>query len=315
MENKEFEEIKTKYLNILQEYFDNLNPYDFDNDTWDNIKIQYKITVEKVETIDREDKFKTYFDEYFQEFKDFIKGEKTLKSEQLSSREIFLRNIQQVGDKIIHGMAYVWNKIKFLFAVPGITFASFVFTFFLTLIFGTFLTWLFPKAYNDLNDGIVDAIIASVMFVFLRYFIIRDIYLNHPDINIKTYLIKHFLASLVWWFIFFFIRYKEADNVFSFTYFEWAIYLPYLTIPAFTHEFFISAIINYFVINLLPFMMILIYIFFMEKFFDKRQKYVHDSDIRIQEDYDYHFDINSEVKLGKYADNTKEEKQENDDIK
>ena len=308
-------ELKEKFLNILQEYFDNLNPYDFDNETWDNIKIKYKITIEKIETIEKDDKIEAYSNEYIQEFKDFVKGENTLKSEELSSREIFLRNIQQIGDKVLHGIAYVWEKIKFLFAIPGITFASFVFTFFITLVFGTFLTWLFPQAYNELNDGIIDAIFASVIFILIRYFIFRDIYLNHPDINVKTYLIKHFIASFVWWFIFFFIRYKEADNVFSFSYFEWAIYLPYLTIPALTHEFFISAIINYFVINLIPFIAILIYIFFMEKFFDKRQKYVHDSDIRIQEDYDYHFDINSEVNLGKYADNTKEEKQEKDEIK
>ena len=129
----------------------------------------------------------------------------------------------------------------------------------------------------------------------------RDVYLNQPEKNIKTYLIKHTLAMGVWWFIFLFIRYKENITcVFSYSYIEWSIYLPYLSIAAFAREWFIVPLITYFILNTLPILMMLIYIYFMEKVFDKRQIYIHDSDTKPYEDsYDYHFDINMDVDLNK----------------
>ena len=306
------EELKIEYTNKLKDFFDTISPYDYDNDTWEAIKYQYSITYEKIEAIDNDnsDKFKQYYNEYLDEFKKFIKESKTLKSEKKSSREVFLERMAVIGDKIATGTIYVWNKVKFAFAIPGIVFASFVFTYFITLIFGTFLTWIFPYAYTDAYDGVVNAIIACVIFLILRIAIFKDVYLNHPNIDIKMYLIKHFIAISFWWFIFYFIRYREIDNVFSFTVFDNAIYLPYMPIAAFTGEYFITPLITYFVINVIPFIFMLIYIYFMEKFFTKRKAYQKDSDIRIQEDYDYHFDINSHVEIGNNIDEVKEVNQE-----
>ena len=308
-ENKSLKTLKEKSLNELNEFFNKLDPYNYDNNTWDLIKEKYSITLDRIESLDDEN---PSIKECVYDFTSFVRAEKTLKSEKLTARENFIRNITEIGDKMLHGIAYVFNKIKFAFAIPAITFAASIFTYFISLLFSTFFTWIFPFAYTDAYDGVVNAIIACVLFLIVRIAIFKDVYLNQPKTNIKTYLISHFIAISFWWFIFYFIRYQEIDNIFSIPVMESVIYLPYLPVSAFTNEYFITPLITYFVLNIIPFVYILIYIFFMEKYFEKRNKYKKDSDIRIQEDYDYHFDINQEVILGNKIDE-EVDKKENDE--
>ena len=113
------EELRNKYLPLVKEYFDNLDPYNYNNEIWEEIKIKYSITLEKIEAIntDNDQKFKKYFDEYYDSFRKDVKSMQTLKSEELTSREIFIRNIQNISEKITSGIVYIWKKIMFLFAI------------------------------------------------------------------------------------------------------------------------------------------------------------------------------------------------------
>ncbi len=304
MEEKKLKSLKEKSINELNDFYNTLDPYNYDNNSWDLIKQKYSIALERIEALDDEN---PSIKECLYDFTSFVRAEKTLKSEKLSARENFIKNITEIGDKVIHGISYAYDKTKFIFAIPAITFASSIFTYFISLLFSTFFTWIFPFAYTDAYDGIVNAIIACAIFIIVRVAIFKDVYLNQTKINIKKYLIIHFIAISFWWFIFYIIRYQEIDNIFSIPVMESVIFLPYLPICGFTHEYFITGLITYFVVNIIPFVYILIYIYFMEKYFEKRNKYKKDSDIRIQEDYDYHFDINQEVILGN-ADNENKDK-------
>ncbi len=280
------QELRGNHIKILDEYFNSLNPYDYDNSVWENIKSMYHITKEKVMMIEEDDekKFEREFYDLFDDFKLKIKKEYTLKSDILTSREIFLRNVRDVGTKVIGAMTSVWDRVKHLFAIPAITFASFVFAMCLHIVFSFALYWIFPMAYTEAYDGVLEAIMALVIFIWIRYAIIKDVYLNNPKVDIKKYLFKHTYAVFIWWLLVFTIRYKEAYIVNDFFFAYRMILLPYMTLGAFTHEFFTSTIIMYFIANFIPLIMAFIYIVISEKGFDELAKLNKKNDEKVEDD-------------------------------
>lgn len=280
------QELREKHIKILDDYFNSLNPYDYDNSVWENIKSMYHITKEKVNMIEEDDekKFEREFYNLFDDFKLKIKKEYTLKSDVLTSREIFLRNVRDIGTKVFGAMTSVWDRIKHLFAIPAITFASFVFSMCLHIVFSFALYWIFPMAYTEAYDGVIEAIMALVIFIWIRYAIIKDVYLNNPKVDIKKYLFKHTYAVFIWWLLAFTIRYKEAYIINDFFFAYRMILLPYMTLGAFTHEFFTSTIIMYFVANFIPLFMAYIYIKISEKGFDELAKLNKKYDEKVEDD-------------------------------
>ena len=60
--------------------------------------------------------------------------------------------------------------------------------------------------------------------------------------------------------------------------------LPYMTLGAFTHEFFTSTIIMYFVANIIPLLMASTYVYVSEKGFDKLAKLNKKYDEKVEDD-------------------------------
>lgn len=284
------QELREKHLKIIDDYFNTLVPYDYDNTVWDNIKSMYLISKEKISLIEEDDekKYEREFYYIFDDFKQRITSENTLKSDILTSREIFLRNVRDIGTKVFGTVAYGWNKVKHLFAIPAITFASFIFAMFLHVLFSALLYWVFPFAYTEAYDGIVEGIMALVIFVWIRYALIKDVYLNNPKVDIKKYIFKHSYTVLIWWVLIYTIRYKEAYIITDFFFAYRMILLPFLTLGAFTHEFFTSTIIMYFIANVVPLVMASIYVYISEKGFDKLAKLNKKYDQKVEDDsYDF----------------------------
>lgn len=284
------QELREKHLKIIDDYFNTLVPYDYDNNVWDNIKTMYHISKEKISLIEEDDekKYEREFYYIFDDFKQRITSENTLKSDILTSREIFLRNVRDIGTKVFGTVANGWNKVKHLFAIPAITFASFIFAMFLHVLFSALLYWLFPFAYTEAYDGIVEGVMALVIFVWIRYALIKDVYLNNPKVDIKKYIFKHSYTVLIWWVLVYTIRYKEAYIINDFFFAYRMILLPFLTLGAFTHEFFTSTIIMYFIANVVPLVMASIYVYISEKGFDKLAKLNKKYDEKVDDDsYDF----------------------------
>lgn len=271
---KKVEELREKHLKIFNEFVDSLNPYDYDNIVWENVKNMCSIAKEKILiiNIDNDKKYEREFYFILDDLKLRITKENTLKSDVLTSREIFLRNVRDISQKIASGFMYVWNRIKHIFAIPALAFASYVFAFCIHIIISFVIHWIFPKAYSEAYDGIAESIIACFVFITLRYQLIKDVYLNRPDIDIKKHILKHTLTIFIWWILIFTIRYKEVYAI-NDLFFIYRLYLlPFLPLSGFSHDFFSHALLMYFIVNFIPIISSVIFLKRSEKTFDELVK-------------------------------------------
>ena len=287
---EEIKSLKKEYLQELDNIMDNINSYNYNSDNWNSIRQHYDVTKNRLESTDFA--MKEYLiaaaDEYIRDFRLFINSVETLSSNNLNSREMFARKLRVNRKKIGAGTKKIWSSIKFLFAIPGITFSSFVITLVLDMIFATILYWLFPKAYEGQYDGVVESFMAAIIYITLKCIIIKDIYENKPGVDLINYTIKHILAIAIWWIPFLLIRYKQIFSPHDLAYLLWIPYLPYLWISAFTGEYFISCIIAYLVVQLLPFILGFLYIFSSEYRFKNRLKNTKQDKIK-DDSYDFHY--------------------------
>ncbi len=313
IDTKKLEELKIEYISKFDERFEEIDPYNYDNIIWEEIKNKAITSKEEISNIeyDDEDKFKAEYNKILNDFLDFVKKEKSLKSDLLTSRENFMKNVREITTKVTSVVTYVWKKVKFLFATPACCFASFVFTMFITLLLATLFNAMFPRAYSEEYEGIVDAVIASGLFIVIRCALYKDVYDNQVDTNIKFYLIKHLIACALWSLPIIALKYKqEIININDFNYFEWALYLPYLTISGFLRNFYYPIYLTYAIVNIIPFIYILIYVRSMEKFYDKREeeKKFYDLSDEIKDDsYEYRFVDKEEYGLDNLKNDKKQE--------
>lgn len=284
------QELKEKYIKMLDDFFSSLVPYDYDNNVWENIKSMYHIAKEKVELIEEDDekKFEKEFYNIFDDLKLRIKKENTLKSDIYSTRELILKNVRDLSSKVFGGISLVWNNIKHLFTIPAVTFASFVFSMCLHVLFSFALYWIFPNAYSEAYDGVIEGAMALVIFIWIRYALIKDVYVNNPKVDIKKYLFRQSYTIFIWWVLVYLIRYKEAYVINDFFFAYRMILLPFMTLGSFTHEFFTSTIIMYFIANFIPLIMAYVYVFISEKGYNKLSKLNEKVEEKIEDDsYDF----------------------------
>ncbi|MFA6843382.1 MAG: hypothetical protein WCR33_03175 [Bacilli bacterium] len=292
-QNSSLEEIKAlkhQYLHELDEIMNDMNSYNYNNDNWNSIRQHYDVTRSRLESTSFA--MKEYLiasaDESIRDFRLFINSVETLSSSNLNSKEIFYRKLRVNSNKFGTGTKKIWSSIKFLFAIPGITFSSFVIMIVLDMIFATILYWLFPKAYEGQYEGVVESFLAAIIYITLKCMIIKDIYENKPGVDLISYTLKHLLAIAIWWIPFLFIRYKQISCPRDLAYFLWIPYIPYLWISAFTGEYFISCIIAYLVVQLLPFILVILYIYISEYRYKNRLKNSNKDKVK-DDSYDFHY--------------------------
>ena len=282
------EELREKYIKLFNDFLISLNPYDYDNNVWENVKNMCSIAKEKILliNIDDEKKFEREFYFILDDLKLRIQKENTLKSDVLSSREIFLRNVRDISQKIASGFMYVWTRVKHIFAIPALAFSSFVFAFCIHMMISFVIHWIIPQAYSEAYDGIAESVIACIIYITLRYQLIKDVYLNRPDIDIKKHIVKHAFTILIWWILVFTIRYKEAYAINDLFFAYRMFLLPFLPLSGLSHDFFSHALVMYFIVNIIPIVLSIIFLKKSEKTFDELVKENEKYNDKVEDDSD-----------------------------
>ncbi|MBQ7276017.1 MAG: hypothetical protein IJS58_02090 [Bacilli bacterium] len=298
--------IKQEYINKINYDFSKISPYSYGSNEWVKIEEKKDELIKKIEDIPftEEKEIRIDGDDYVLEFEDFVKKMPVLTGK-LTAREIFFKSIRDINYKIYKVTSSVWKKIKFLFSIPALAFASFVFVIFINLIFNYVLTLIFPIGFSEEYGGLAQSIIAAILFVILKTLLILDSHDRYLEENWVVYVIKYSISIAIWWTLFFTIRFTTNSTIDQFNYLQWAFFLPFMWLGGITREFFIMGILGYLVVTTLPLIISLPIIFLREREMtnptlnEKDKKYKSGQDFDgaiIDDDYEYHFDATQEIK-------------------
>ncbi len=173
-----------------------------------------------------------------------------------SRSEIFVNNVLNALEKVAKAIGFAYNSIKFVFSIFALTIASVIITFFLHLIFGTFIYGILPKSVTPL---MLQSVIASILFIAFKVLLFLDY--DDKDVlnNYKTQILK-FVCTIPFYacvfLIFSFInKIPVLEEIIP-------LFYPHMYISAFTNEFVFSPMIAL-IINCG--LSILIYLFIKKK--------------------------------------------------
>ena len=296
--------IKQEYINKINNDFSKISPYTYGSNEWMKIEEKKEEIINKILDIPftEEKEIRIDGDDYLLEFEEFVKKMPVLTGK-LTAREIFIKSLRDINYKIYSVSSTVWKKIKFIFSIPALSFASFVFVMFINLIFNYLLTLIFPLGLK--YEGLTESLIAAILFIVMKTLLILDSHDRYLEENWVTYIIKYVIMIFVWWTLFFTIRFTTNTAIDQFSYFQWIFFLPFLWLGGLTKEFFIMGILGYFIVTMIPLLIALPIIFFREremrqpKLNEKEKKYKSGQDYDgaiIDDDYAYHFDANKRIK-------------------
>lgn len=295
-------ELKAEYKDMLNDKFKKLSPYSYGNRDWESIEEKVKELNQKIDDIPFTDLKEIRIDgeDYLIEFDDFVSKIKTLSSK-LVGREAVLQKLREFNSKIFSVSKTIWNKIKFIFSIPGLAFASFVFSMCVILVFSFVINLVFPAGFTDQYSGLTESIIAAIVFVVLKTLLILDSHDRYLEENWILYIIKYAISIGLWWLMFFLIRYTVNETIYQFNYIEWAFFIPFLWLGGIVHEFFRAGIIGYLIVTILPILISLPIILLREL----RINIIHKKNIEYKksenednlEDDEYHFDDNINIEV------------------
>lgn len=135
-----------------------------------------------------------------------------------------------------------FDAIKFIFSLPLLSIASGIFTF----AFILFIKPLINTLPDILNRGLVETLIAAIIFVVLKFLIFNDKLQHDYEFKHYQYIISFALTILIWLVpIYFFARDAEYAGIFlaegkayTFPALLYVIfYLPHMWIATITQEF------------------------------------------------------------------------------
>lgn len=289
-------ELKNEYKERLMEKFQKLSPYSYGNRDWESIEEKVKELSQKIDDIPFTDLKEIRIDgeDYLLEFDEFVTKIKTLSSK-LVGREAVLQKLREFNTKIFSVTKSIWDKIKFIFSIPGLAFASFVFSMFIVMIFSFIINLIFPVGFTEAYSGLTESIIAAILFVVLKTLLILDSHDRYLEENWIVYIVKYAISIGGWWLMFFLIRYTVNETIYQFNYIEWAFFIPFLWLGGIVHEFFRAGILGYLIVTILPILISLPIILLREL----RMNLVHKKNIEYDnkdkekdeiEDDEYHFD-------------------------
>jgi len=295
-------ELKTEYKERLREQFKKINPYTYGTKTWDAIQEKVKELEQKIDEIPYTELKEIRIDgeDYLLEFEEFVKKQPKL-SVKLSSREEVLRKLRELNDRVVSVSSSVWKQIRFIFSIPALAFASFVFSYVIILLFSIPLNWIFPAGFSEEYSGLTESILAAIIFVILKVMLTLDVHDRYLEENWIVYLIKYVGSICVWWTMFYLIRFTVYETIYQFNYVQWAFYLPFLWLGGIFHEFFRLGIIGFIITTTLPILISLPIIlrreFGIKKVKNANEEFFKDNDAVEDDSYNFHFneDINLEV--------------------
>ena len=216
----------------LEEYFrNNFKAYDYKNENWDELLTivhDGKNKLESSETPKRD--FVSIINQMYEV--------PTVKKE-ISKTDSIFANIIAVFSAIGHVAYTVFDKTKFIFAIPGITIASVVFMKFIMIILETFIFAFLPKAITPL---MLESIVACIIFILLNVSIFVDSFNRDVLYSSKAHFLR-FLIPLPFYCLIF-ILFRDVRWVEDFGYNFFIFLYPHLWISSFTGEYLISGIVS-----------------------------------------------------------------------
>lgn len=221
------EELKTKFLNDFEKKY---SKYDYSEDSWNEI-LTIKENFE-------ENILQTSFPlALYNDTKYKLAQIQTNKKDKLNADVVFDK-VFDVLSKVGKSISFVYDAIKFIFSIFGLTVASVIITIFIHLILGTFIYAILPKSVTPL---MLQSIISAVLFVIFKVSTFFDKDDKNVLNNYKMEIVK-FSCTIPFYCCVFLIftllkEFPVLEELFP-------IFYPHMWLSSFTGEYVFSPMIS-----------------------------------------------------------------------
>ncbi len=154
-----------------------------------------------------------------------------------SSAEVIFDNIVSVITKVGKSIYFVFDTIKFVFSILGLTFASFAITMFLYLLTGSFIYGILPDFVTEI---MLLSFVSSILFIVFKVLIFIDKDDRNVLNNPKAEVIK-FACTIPFYCAIFFI-FKNIDSIPALETVS-KLFYPHLWLTSFTGDYVFSPMI------------------------------------------------------------------------
>ncbi len=230
IEDVDFSSIES-YPDELEKYFfSHYKPYRYKNNDWDQMLL---ILYESKKCLEDSNYPKRDFLRAVHKF-NLVP---TVGKKPLKSSEAIFANIVTFFSAIGHVTYQFADKTKFIFAIPALSVASFVFMKLIMLIVETFIFAILPDAITPL---MLESFVCAFIFIILNVSIFMDSIQKNVLYHVKTHFIKFMITVPLWSLIF--ILFRDAKWVEDFGYNLFFLVEPHLWISSFSKEYMFSGI-------------------------------------------------------------------------
>ena len=221
------EELKEKFLNDFEKKY---SKYDYSKESWEEI---LKIKEEFEETI-----LQTSFPlALYNDAKYKLAEIKSNKKEKMNA-DVVVDAVLNALTKIGKSIVFVYDAVKFVFSILGLTIASVIITIFIHLILGTFIYSILPKSVTPL---MLQSIISAILFIVFKIMTFfdkddKDVLNNHKLEVVKFSCTIPFYCCI---FLLFTLldKYPVLEELFP-------LFYPHMWLSSFTNEFVFSPMIG-----------------------------------------------------------------------
>lgn len=221
------EELKEKLLNDFEKQY---SKYNYSKESWEEILIIKENFEENI--------LQTSFPLALYNETKFKLAQVKTNNNGKTKADIIFDNVLSALTKVGKSIAFVYDSIKFVFSIFGLTAASVIITIFIHLILGTFIYAILPKSVTPL---MVQSIISAVLFIIFKVLTFFDRDDKNVLNNYKLEVVK-FSCTIPFYCCVFLIftflnRFPVLEELFP-------IFYPHMWLSSFTNEYVFSPMIG-----------------------------------------------------------------------